>query len=102
MIADVIEMEPPAVRVVEMSGVSADGWGDAVWQAIAPTLGPGIRVVELMVLHHGTTSQLGKRKYHVIVRLSFRARRLMAGAEPCPWRASNSACALCWNRVPTS
>lgn len=82
MIADVLKTESPAVRVVEVSGVSANGWSDAVWQAIAPVLGHGRRLVELGVLRHWTASRRGSPNYRVRVRLAFAPARSVSRTEP--------------------
>lgn len=61
----------PDIQVVEVSGESAESWGDAVWHAIAPALGTGRHVLGLDVIHNTAEPHGSGVEYHVDVRLSY-------------------------------
>jgi hypothetical protein len=81
VIASAAVAESSALRIVELSGMSEESWADAVWEAIAPALRRGCRVVGLNVPRHSTASHDGRTEYRVHDRLSFVPGRRSFGSD---------------------
>jgi hypothetical protein len=72
---------PVVAGVVEVDGVSGQGWHDAVWQAIASVLRPGRHITHPNVLAHSTALRGGETEYRVSVRLAYSAWSNLYGHE---------------------